>query len=43
MNNLEYLDGTVIEAYDEKLADITMSNPENDWSEKEKDGVGGSR
>lgn len=42
MNNLEFLSDTIVEAYDEKLADITMNNPENNWSEKEKDGIGGA-
>ena len=41
MNNLEFLSDTIVEAYDEKLADITMNNPENNWSEKEEDNVGG--
>lgn len=43
MNNLEFLSDTIVEAYDEKLADITMNNPENDWSGKEKDGIGGTK
>lgn len=40
MENLEFLLGTEIELYDEAKAEITMTNPENDWSEKETNGIG---
>lgn len=43
MNSLVYLKGTIIEVYDDKLADITVNNPDNDWSEKEEDNVGGEK
>jgi hypothetical protein len=37
MNNLEYLNGTIIEAFDKELAKITMNNPDIDWAAKEKE------
>ena len=40
---MNYLKGTVVEAYDDKLAEKTLSNPENDWSDKETDNVGGEK
>ena len=43
MNELEFLLGTEIEEYDETKGQWTLENPENDWSEKETDGIGGAR
>ena len=40
MNNFECLEGTVVEIYDEKLAEITINNPENNWDEYEQDMIG---
>lgn len=38
---LEFLEGTEIVEFDEKLAQITLENPENDWSNKIVNGIGG--
>lgn len=37
---VEFLEGTEIELYDEAKAEITMTNPENDWSDKETNMIG---
>lgn len=42
MKEIEMLEGTEVEMFDEAKADITMTNPENDWSEKETDMIGGN-
>lgn len=41
MENIKYLEGTKIVEFDEKLAQITLDNPQNDWSNKITDGIGG--
>lgn len=41
MNELEYLNGTEVIEFNEKLAQITLDNPENDWSNKITNGIGG--
>lgn len=43
MINIEMLEGTEVELFDEAKAEITMTNPENDWSEKEIDMIGGAK
>lgn len=40
LETIEFLDGTEIEPYDEELAQLTLDNPENDWSEKNTNGIG---
>lgn len=40
MENLEFLLGTEIELYDPEKGQLTLDNPENDWSEKETNGIG---
>ena len=40
MNNFECLEETIVEIYDEKLAEITINNPENNWDEYEQDMIG---
>lgn len=39
--NLEFLEGTEVEEFVEKKGQLTLDNPENDWSEKEIDMIGG--
>ena len=43
LENIEMLEGTEIELFDEEKAQITLDNSENDWSEKITDGYGGVR
>ena len=40
MENLEFLLGTEIELYDPEKGQLTLDNPENDWSEKITNGIG---
>lgn len=40
MENLEYLDGTIIEEFNDELADTTVNNSDLDWSVKQDDGIG---
>lgn len=37
---IEFLEGTEIELYDEDKSQLTLDNPENDWSDKETDMIG---
>ena len=39
--NLIFLEKTEVEEYDEEKGQLTLDNPENDWSEKEEDMVRG--
>ena len=41
MNELEFLLGTEIEEFDEEKGQLTLDNPENDWTLKVIDGIGG--
>lgn len=36
----EMLEGTIVEDFDLDKAEITMTNPENDWSDKETNMIG---
>ena len=38
---IEMLDETNVVEFDEQLAQITLDNPENDWSNKITNGIGG--
>lgn len=39
---LEFLEGTEVEEFDEEKAQWTLDNPENDWTLSEIDGIGGA-
>lgn len=43
MENIQMLEGTEVIEFDEELAQITLNNPENDWSNKITDGIGGEQ
>lgn len=40
MENLEFLLGTEIELYNPEKGQLTLDNPENDWSKKETNEIG---
>lgn len=43
MNELEFLLGTEVEEFDEDKGQLTLDNPENNWTLKEIDGIGGAQ
>lgn len=40
---ISMLEGSEIVEFDEAKAKITLENPENDWSNKMTDGIGGEK